>query len=148
MWCIAIYQFSAQNCTESNLLSQTVYQLLPKSLTWIFQFISIRKMAHIIEYLILSVLTLLSLNMIMNYSYFWTLLLCYSYACMDEFHQSFIAGRGGKFTDTLIDLIGISIGLCIGFIIVKIINRICDTERVEIRKGTYYEKNQNLARPI
>lgn len=34
----------------------------------------------------------------------------YLYALSDEFHQSFVPGRGSKFTDTLIDLTGIYIG--------------------------------------
>lgn len=35
----------------------------------------------------------------------------YLYALTDEFHQTFIPGREGKFADTLIDILGILIGL-------------------------------------
>jgi len=39
--------------------------------------------------------------------------LAYLYALSDEFHQWFIPGREGKFVDTLIDLLGIVIGIFI-----------------------------------
>ena len=34
------------------------------------------------------------------------IIICYSYAAIDEFHQYFVPGRAGRFTDTLIDAIG------------------------------------------
>ena len=33
------------------------------------------------------------------------------YACADEFHQTFIPQRGGRLTDVLIDLIGVSLAV-------------------------------------
>ena len=38
------------------------------------------------------------------------------YACSDEFHQLFIAGRAGQIQDVMID----SIGILIGFLIIMI----------------------------
>jgi len=59
----------------------------------------ILKSFHLIEYAILSFLLLYSI--------------AYLYAVSDEIHQYFIPGRTGRFRDTLIDLIGILIGIFI-----------------------------------
>ena len=34
-----------------------------------------------------------------------------AYACMDEVHQIFVPGRAGRFTDVLVDSIGIALGV-------------------------------------
>ena len=33
------------------------------------------------------------------------------YACSDEFHQAFVPGRVGQFSDVLIDMIGVLVGV-------------------------------------
>ena len=66
------------------------------------------KTFHLIEYAVLSVLivfAILSPNK--------TIFLSYLYSLTDEFHQSFVSGRDGRFRDTLIDLLGIFIGLIV-----------------------------------
>ncbi len=52
-----------------------------------------------------------------------SLFICFLYACSDEFHQSFVPGRCGAFTDVMIDtsgsLTGILVSLLFMFIIFK-----------------------------
>jgi VanZ family protein len=66
----------------------------------------ILKSFHLIEYIVLSVLYVLSLK-----NQKTALVSAYTFALTDEIHQAFIPGREGKFVDTLIDLLGIIIGL-------------------------------------
>jgi VanZ family protein len=66
----------------------------------------ILKSFHLIEYAVLSFMISLSTGVFKT-----SLILSYLYAGTDEIHQAFIPGREGKWSDTLIDLIGIFIGL-------------------------------------
>ena len=68
----------------------------------------ILKSFHLIEYAILAILFLLAItkNKLVVF-------ISYMYAISDEIHQSFIPGRTSRFRDTLIDLIGILIGVFI-----------------------------------
>ncbi len=72
----------------------------------------ILKTFHLIEYATLFVLINFALNKKTT-----SILIAYLYAVSDEIHQSFTPGRTPKFTDTLIDLLGI----LIGFLVVKFI---------------------------
>lgn len=70
----------------------------------------LRKLAHISEYVIL---TLLLVNALKEYGLsrkkilFLAISLSFLYALSDEYHQSFISGRDGAFRDVLIDSLGI-----------------------------------------
>jgi VanZ family protein len=64
------------------------------------------KSFHLIEYAILAILLLFA-----SQKFLPTILIAYLYACSDEIHQLFTPTRTSKFTDTLIDLLGIIIGL-------------------------------------
>lgn len=73
----------------------------------------VRKVAHASVYFVLA---LFILNVIFDVKspktwkiYAITILICFLYAITDEYHQTFIAGRTGKFTDVLIDTLGASI---------------------------------------
>jgi VanZ family protein len=68
----------------------------------------ILKSFHLIEYAFLFILINFALNLKTN-----SVFIAYLYGVSDEIHQSFIPGRTSKFTDTLIDLLGILIGLLI-----------------------------------
>lgn len=72
----------------------------------------ILKTFHLIEYAVLFVLIDFAINKKIT-----SILISYLYAVSDEIHQSFTPGRMPKFTDTLIDLLGI----LIGFLVVKFI---------------------------
>jgi VanZ family protein len=66
----------------------------------------ILKSFHLIEYALLGIMLFIAFT-----KYKSALITAYLYACTDEIHQLFTPGRTSKFTDTLIDLFGISLGL-------------------------------------
>lgn len=68
----------------------------------------IRKSAHFIEYMILSILVANVLNLYLDKkrSIFITIISVFLYACSDEIHQLFVQGREGSFRDVLIDTAG------------------------------------------
>ena len=82
----------------------------------------IRKIAHMSEYFLLA----LSISFPL-YVYglkgtrlaFATFLICVSFACSDEFHQSFVADRSPSLKDVGIDSIGVLIELFILWIVGK-----------------------------
>ena len=70
----------------------------------------IRKCAHISEYAILALLTARAVQ-IGQENLKWqaiagAMTLCSGYACLDEFHQSFVPGRTSNIHDVFIDTIG------------------------------------------
>lgn len=72
------------------------------------------KSFHLIEYAVLSILLYLGFTRIRQ-----TIIVGYFYSLSDEIHQHFVAGRTSMIRDTLIDLLGIVLGL----IVVQIIFR-------------------------
>lgn len=74
----------------------------------------VRKMAHITEYFLLAVSISLPLY-VYRLRGFWLViaagLFCVGFACLDEYHQSFVAGRGPSARDVGIDSIGIFTGI-------------------------------------
>ncbi len=93
----------------------------------------LRKLAHASEYLILTILLIIALinsKIKGKKLYIIALLICFLYASTIEFHQTFVNGRTGQFTDTIIDTIGGLIG-CIMFILInKIINKNNEKTRI------------------
>jgi VanZ family protein len=92
IWMIVIYFFSS-------LPTAGVISTNPVDRFYIF------KSFHLIEYAVLGVLLLYATRKLK-----FAVLIAYLYACTDELHQFFTPGRTSKFTDTLIDLLGITIG--------------------------------------
>lgn len=84
-----------------------------------------RKLAHLIEYAILCFLffrglknTLkLNLHQILALAFLLTVL----YALSDEYHQTFISGRTGRFLDIGIDSLGALLGLLFSWKIVNLL---------------------------
>ena len=73
-------------------------------------FTPIRKIAHITEFFILSIIVIILLkNKIIDYNKLLliSMSICFMFACIDEYHQTFIPGRSGQFSDVLIDMIGV-----------------------------------------
>lgn len=82
-----------------------------------------RKFAHASEYFILTILLLIALKnsgVVGKKIFVFAICICFLYACSDEFHQLFVDGRTGQFSDTLIDTSGGIIG-CITYKIINII---------------------------
>lgn len=69
----------------------------------------LRKVAHASEYFIFTIFILIALkNSGVNGTkkIVIALIICFIYACTDEYHQTFVNGRTGQFFDTLIDTFG------------------------------------------
>lgn len=124
-----IFQFSAQSGVDSGQLSFEVShkiveignEVLHKGLEeWQITEIAyqieypVRKLAHMTEYFVLAVaisfpfyvygLRGFPLMVIAG-------LICVGFACGDEYHQSFVAGRGPSKRDVMIDSIGAFLGI-------------------------------------
>lgn len=77
----------------------------------------VRKIAHMTEYAILALSVYIALvvdGLKWRWTKYATLFIIFAYACTDEIHQLFIAGRNGSFVDVLIDVAGglIAILIC------------------------------------
>lgn len=124
-----IYSFSAQPAAESSQLSMEVGKKLISSTssflnldldpaqiayyTASLQFY-IRKLAHITEYFLLAVSVALPLYVYRVRGFRLIVIagiFCVGFACLDEFHQYFVAGRSATPRDVGIDSIGIFIGI-------------------------------------
>jgi len=127
-----IFFMSAQDGEESGRLSEgflgsflgTLLERLLPELSDQGAAHDIRKYAHMFEYLCLG---------LSSFLFFFeacfrrrrralctlaaALLFCFLYACSDEWHQSFVPGRAGRFTDVLID----SAGYCAGIFLLTLI---------------------------
>lgn len=127
VWMIVIFVFSAQKSDESTELSngagryivQTVNTVMDKG--WSEETVEdyalaidhpVRKLAHGTEYGILALLWYGVLT-----SYWKSVVIAFLYACTDEFHQLFVPGRAGMFTDVLIDASGALITMMLVWIV-------------------------------
>ncbi len=85
-----------------------------------------RKWAHVYLYALLGIFVSLAALELMRlrgwfagnrrrflYAGAASLLICFAYACSDEFHQKFIEGRTGCFKDVMFDGIGFGAGIVI-----------------------------------
>lgn len=95
------------------LLGRFLPQLSEKGVEY-----DIRKYAHMFEYCCLSVSSFLFFRELYRNrarrglsAAASALALCILYACSDEWHQTFVAGRSGRASDVLVDTIGSLIGL-------------------------------------
>lgn len=130
-----IYNFSAQPGDVSAQLSykvsykivETVDRALDANMeyweieTWVYRIHGlVRKLAHMTEYFALAVAVAFPLY-VYGIHGIWLMLLagliCVGFACGDEYHQSFVEGRGPSKRDVLID----SFGVFWGIILVRIV---------------------------
>ena len=75
----------------------------------------LRKVMHASVYFVLCIFVFTFTNSCFkNKRYFISLLitmgLCFLFACSDEYHQTFVNGRTGQFSDVIIDTIGAGVG--------------------------------------
>lgn len=129
--CMAvIFSFSAQDGTSSGQTSAGVMALLDPLVEPLYQHLSpseqaefldafhhlIRKTAHFSIYFLLGLFSCLAFGtyaLSPKKRFGFALLLSFAYACSDEWHQSFVAGRGPSFTDVLIDTAGAALACLI-----------------------------------
>lgn len=139
VWMCIIFSFSAQDKEESSEVSGGFsYQIVSSTKLLFHLNLSeeqlreiansiegfVRKAAHMTEYAILSVLLYIWIG-------YWDLLIWKKaliavlaaalYAGSDEFHQLFVAGRAGKFSDVLIDSAGAALGVAVWVLLVRIV---------------------------
>ena len=130
---LAIFLFSAQDGAESGSLSDWLAQsAFGRVLLKILPPLSdqgmdhdLRKYAHMAEFALLAMPAFGFFRELLGKKARWPafltgLLFCFLYACSDEFHQLFVPGRAGLFSDVLIDTVGVVFGLtaacCLGFL--------------------------------
>ena len=117
----AISWFSAQPAAESTEMSDTVSRLIlllgnPAQYADLIELMSfpVRKAAHMTEYLVFYCTVRFGLHFTyrtsnMKLRLLIALAIVFLYACTDEFHQLFVPGRAGRFTDVLIDCFGCAV---------------------------------------
>lgn len=140
LWMALIFAFSNQKDIESSNVSDgfidrtvvKIYKIFNENITKekeneIIEKYTypIRKLAHYTLYFILGILSFL---VVKDYSInkkliIYSLLICFLYACSDEFHQLFIIGRSARVLDVLIDTFGSYCSISIFYIFNKKISK-------------------------
>ena len=136
VWMCIIFAFSAQTKEESSAVSEGFsYRMV--NTTWLLLHLNIdeeklreiagaieyfvRKGAHMTEYAILAVLIYIWISRWQMPRFRMAcsaIVLSIIYACSDEIHQLFVAGRAGRVSDVLVDSAGAVIGLAL-FLFIK-----------------------------
>lgn len=122
IWIITIFSFSLEPAEVSRQKSQRIRVQVNKVIaqnTVIahkspiqLKNVHIRKLAHVMEYTVLGVLlTLLFIGAVKQKAAV-VLTVGTVVACIDESIQHFVPGRGPRFTDVLLDALGVLIGIC------------------------------------
>lgn len=124
---VAIFYFSNQPAAQSTIMSDGVTQMLLSiagrlhlleiraiDVPAICELLStpVRKCAHVTEYTCFYLSLLFGLrawNLRGRRLLTTALAITFCYACSDEFHQLFVPGRAGRFTDVLIDCTGAAV---------------------------------------
>ena len=146
-----IFSFSAQDGETSGELSYEVSELIVEAANeafelhwtdsqiryyteWIHH--PVRKLAHMTEYFLLAVSVSFPLYVYGVRGLWLPLLaggLCVGFAALDEYHQSFVAGRGPSSRDVLIDSVGVLAG-------VLVVQLICFLGRVTVLRPLGHRK--------
>ncbi|MDU1443495.1 MAG: VanZ family protein [Clostridium cochlearium] len=114
VWMIIIFKFSSDPAEISDGKSGFIIEVINSlginisSALGKFTNFIIRKIGHIGEYFILTLLLISALkeDLKIEKTYWLSILVTFLYACSDEIHQRFVPGRAGRFSDVLIDLFG------------------------------------------
>ena len=152
LWVAVIFSFSLQPADTSSQLSlglgHWLIELLPSAIQdklmampqdqLEFLHTLLRKMGHFSEYLILGMLSMITvLQTELHYKKWTGLVFCLLVASVDETIQLFVSGRSGQGSDVLLDLVG---ALCGIVIICRMRCFIC--KRTNVRKSL--EKNNDV----
>lgn len=126
-----IFSFSAQDGISSGNLSYQVSEIIIESANEAFELhwsgseiqyyierihYPVRKAAHVTEYFLLAVSLSFPLYVYGVRGFMLPVLaggICIGFAALDEYHQSFVAGRGPSKKDVGIDSIGVLAGVLI-----------------------------------
>lgn len=171
LWMYIIYRFSAADAADSGamsgkLLKKVLALVVPG---WDGKTVQeqrlvigkvhklFRKCGHFSEYLVLGFFLSVTMALLMPLlpkkmrrlqrhhllvSVTVPAALAFLYACSDEFHQRFVAGRSGEFRDVMIDFSGACIGILIALPICRYIRRKQDERRRKaLEKRRRHRKN-------
>ncbi|WP_026885255.1 VanZ family protein [Clostridium beijerinckii] len=113
-WMIVIFIMSNQPAKISDSQSEGIINILSAigiNMNGIFGQLAnfiVRKCAHFLEYMILSLLAFNVFKIYLNIRRVIsvTIVFVFFYACSDEIHQLFVLGREGAFRDVIIDTLG------------------------------------------
>ena len=140
LWMALIFSFSNQKDIDSSKISDgfidrtvvKIYKAFNENITKekeseiIGKYTyPIRKLAHYTLYFVLGILSFL---VVKDYSInkkliIYSLLICFLYACSDEFHQLFVIGRSASIKDVIIDTFGSFCSISIFYIFNKKISK-------------------------
>ena len=139
IWMCVIFSFSAQEKEESSVVSEGLSYRIVSSTGLLFHLHIdeeqvreiaraiehfVRKGAHMTEYAILAVLIYVWIGRWQITRFRKSLaaaVISVLYAGSDEFHQLFVAGRAGSFSDVLVDSAGVILGLAIFLLVENVI---------------------------
>lgn len=99
-----------------------------------------RKFAHATVFIILAIMIMIFLRMFKmssKLSFIITVLISFMYALFDEYHQTFISGRTGQFSDALIDTVGAIIG-ALFFVLIIYIKRRQQEKKSKRQKKVFF----------
>ena len=129
-WMVLIYLLSDQPAIQSSHLSESITEFIVGSSAEAVSFdrwnFLVRKNAHLFNYLVLGILVMnaLTKSLVSRYrSVVWSCGICVLFACTDEFHQLFVAGRGAQLMDVLIDSVGALVGIGLYSLAAKVMRR-------------------------
>lgn len=129
LWMMVIFFFSAQDKEESGAVSETFSDRIVSTAGWLLHLDIdeeriheialaiegfVRKGAHMTEYAFLAILLYIWIGrwrISRMRRYCIASFLAVLYACSDEFHQLFVAGRAGRISDVIVDGAGAVLGL-------------------------------------
>ena len=118
LWIVIIFVLSNQtgsvSKSQSNIIVKSLYNIVNTDEHTLI--LIVRKSAHILEYLILYLLTYNCFKKYNINNKFIFVIFCLLCSITDEIHQLFIFERTGKVIDIFID----SIGIALGFIIIEV----------------------------
>lgn len=131
-----IFGFSGQNGEESSGISRKVTQFIVENIfhspeetkiQTIEQMEGIvRKLAHFSIYTVVGILLM---GLVSTYDIeemkriYISIVIGIIYATSDEIHQFFIPGRAAKFTDVMIDTMGVALGITWVLLFLEILNK-------------------------
>ncbi len=142
LWALLIFYASSKDSATSNTHSKYVVFLIVEKGVKITNKMSItnitsdqeinmlvnklnkplRKVAHFAIYFVLGIIlyyTFISFGLPKK-SIFIVFALCFIYSLTDEYHQTLIFGRTGRFLDCIIDTLGAMCGCLLGLIVYKL----------------------------
>ena len=142
LWMCVIFLFSSQPAEKSGKVSGTVCERVVEDANRMLKLdmnksriqsvaesieYPVRKAAHMTEYAILGLLcfAFYSSFEVKRKGYLLSVATAFAYACTDEFHQLFVPGRSGQFSDVCIDTAGTVIGLAILAFLLKMMQKHC-----------------------